>query len=315
MISTVTNGVLARSFISPHTLELYRRVSMSFAPSAKRAAAVNASKTLLIAVFVVAAVAGCSPRRPPYVPQNPELAKLHVFFYPSRTATPARAVIFFFGNDIGFWTPHQDLAEYLSGLGYSVVGFDMRSFLADLPDPQRDSAFHARILPLIASTRHELHADNLPLIIAGHSLGAEVAIWTAAFTNPPEMVGVIAMSPGLRSHLQITASDLLNGDDPTGPGSFSVPATLHTIAPDVRVAIVRGSKDHYRYADSALIVAGGNRIHSYIVPFASHSLKRIIVAKPVMRQAVDWLLDSAAGRRAAASETTSGSAVGSGSRK
>jgi pimeloyl-ACP methyl ester carboxylesterase len=213
-------------------------------------------------------------------------------------------MIFFFGNDVGFWTPHQQLAEYLSGLGYSVVGFDIRKFLADLPDSpaERDSAFRARILPLIASARHEVHADSLPLIIAGHSLGAEVAIWTAAFAQPPETVGVIAMSPGLSSHLQISASDLMNGPEPTGPASFSVPATLHQIAPAVRVAIVRGDHDKYRYADSALIVAGGNRIHSYIVPFASHSLKRIIVAKPVMRQAVAWLLEPPPGDRAAAGQ-------------
>jgi pimeloyl-ACP methyl ester carboxylesterase len=241
-----------------------------------------------------------------------------VYFYPASTATPARAVIFFFGNDIGFWTPHRDLAEYLSGQGYSVVGFDMRTLLAQLPEPspQRDSAFIARILPIIASARHEVHADSLPLIIAGHSLGAEVAIWTAAFAHPPDIVGVIAMSPGLSSHLRVTASDILNGPEPTGPASFSVPATLHSIAPAVRVAIVRGSHDKYRYADSALIAAGGNRIHSYIVPFASHSLKRIIVARPVMRQAVQWLLDPvSADHGLAVAPIEEGSVARSGSRK
>ena len=271
-------------------------------------------RRLVLSVLALAAIVGCSSRRPPYIPHNPELRRLPLFFYPAAQAAPARAVIFFFGNDIGFWTPHRDLAEYLSGLGYSVVGFDMRSFLADLPEKpaQRDSAFDARILPLIASTRHEIHADSLPLIIAGHSLGAEIAIWTAAFAHPPDMVGVIAMSPGLSSHLQVSASDILNGPEPTGPSSFSVPATLHSIAPVVRVAIVRGSHDKYRYADSALIVAGGNRIHSYIVPFASHSLKRIIVAKPVMRQAIDWLLEPGADTRAAvAAPTTTASPAGS----
>lgn len=225
-----------------------------------------------------------------------------IYFYPSRAAGPARAVVFFFGNDVGFWTPHQELAEYLAGLGYSVVGFDIRGFLSSLPDApaQRDSAFDARIGPLIANARHEIHADSIPLVIAGHSLGAEIAIWTAANANPPELAGVVAMSPGLRSHLRISASDLLNGPEPNGPASFSVPEVLHSITPGVRVAIVRGSHDKYRYADSALIAAGGDRIHDYIVPFASHSLKRIIVAKPVMREALDWLLDPAIHGQAAA---------------
>ena len=276
------------------------------------------SRALVLSVLALGVITSCSSRRPPYIPHNRELRRLPLFFYPASPAAPARAVIFFFGNDIGFWTPHRDLADYLSSLGYSVVGFDMRSFLADLPEKraQRDSAFDARILPLIASTRHEIHADSLPLIIAGHSLGAEVAIWTAAFAHPPDMVGVIAMSPGLSSHLEVSAADLLSEAEPTGPSSFSVPATVHAIAPAVRVAIVRGSHDKYRYADSALIVAGGNRIHNYIVPFASHSLKRIIVAKPVMRQAVAWLLEPVSGTRAAAVETpASRNPAGSGSRK
>lgn len=276
------------------------------------------SPRLVLTLLALAATIGCSSRRPPYIPHDPELRRLPVYFYPASTATPARAVIFFFGNDVGFWTPHRDLADYLSSQGYSVVGFDMRTLLAQLPEasPQRDSAFEARILPIIASARHEIHADSLPLIIAGHSLGAEVAIWAAAFAHPPGMVGVIAMSPGLRSHLRVSASDLLNGPEPTGPTSFSVPATLHSIAPAVRVAIVRGSHDKYRYADSALIVAGENRIHSYIVPFASHSLKRIIVARPVMRQAVNWLLEPASVDRAMAAEaSTTENPAGSGSRK
>jgi len=252
----------------------------------------HARRALFLSALAVAAV-GCSRGTPPYIPHDPALRQQPLYFYPDRLATRGRAVIFFFGNDIGFWQPHRDLAEYLSGLGYSVIGFDMRSFLADLPEEPipRDSAFVARILPLIASARREINADSIPLIIAGHSLGAEIAIWTAAFAKPPGTVGVIAMSPGLRTHLRISASDLLNGPEPEGPGSFSVPLTLGEIPPEIRVAIVRGDHDKYRYADSALIAAGGKRTHSYIVPFASHSLKRIIVAKPVMRQALDWLME------------------------
>ena len=31
-------------------------------------------------------------------------------------------MIFFFGNDVGFWAPHRELADYLAGEGYAVVG-------------------------------------------------------------------------------------------------------------------------------------------------------------------------------------------------
>ena len=253
----------------------------------------NASAMRGVLALILVATAGCSGPGPTYVPRDPELKKLPLFFYPTATLSAARAMVFFFGNDVGFWSPHQELAAYLSRQGYSAVGFDLRSFLADLPDtpPQRDSAFRARILPIIARARHEIGADSLPLIIFGHSLGSEIGIWTAAFAKPPGVVGVVAMSPGLSSHLRISASDLLNGPEPQGEGSFSVPSVVKAMDPGIRIAIVRGSHDKYRYADSALTAAGGARIHVFVVPFAGHSLKRILVAKPIVRHAMEWLLE------------------------
>jgi pimeloyl-ACP methyl ester carboxylesterase len=253
----------------------------------------NVSTARRLFVLTLAATLGCSGPQPTYVPRDPELKKLPLFFYPAAASAPARAVVFFFGNDVAFWKPHQELAAYLSEQGYPVVGFDIRSFLANLPDshPQRDSAFRAGILRIIAGARHEMGTDSLPLVIFGHSLGAELAIWTAAFARAPRLVGVVAMSPGLSSHLRISASDLLNGPEPKGPDSFSVPAAVAAIDPNVRIAIVRGSHDKYRYADSALTAAGGDRIRVFVVPFASHSLKRLIVAKPIVRHAMEWLLE------------------------
>src|SRR5882672_626743 len=116
----------------------------------------HARRALFLSALAIAATAcSCSGHRPAYVPHDPALQQQPLYFYPDRSATPARAVIFFFGNDVGFWQPHRDLADYLSGQGYSVVGFDIRSFLADLPEEPvpRNSAFVARILPLIASAR------------------------------------------------------------------------------------------------------------------------------------------------------------------
>lgn len=236
------------------------------------------------------AIVGCSGSEPTYTPRDPELKKLPLFFYPAKSGT-AQAVIFFFGNDLTFWPPHQRLAIYLSEEGYSVVGFDFRSFLANLPDnhPQRDTAFRAGILPIIARARHEIGADSLPLVIVGHSLGAELAIWTAAFAKAPGLVGVVAMSPGLSSHLRISPSDFLDGPEPSGPDSFYVPAAVKAIAANVRIAIVRGSHDQYRYSDSALTAAGGDRIRVFVVPFAGHSLKRLILVKPIVRHAIEWL--------------------------
>jgi len=255
---------------------------------------INRSAMRRLLALMLVTTAGCSGPQPTYVPRDPELKKLPLSFYPVALPGPARAMVFFFGNDVGFWKPHQELAAYLSGQGYSVVGFDIRSFLAHLPEghPQRDSAFSTRILPIIARARHEVGADSLPLVIFGHSLGAELALWTAAFAKPPRVVGVVAISPGLSSHLRVSASDLLMGAEPKGPDSFQVPAVVKAIDPVVRIAIVRGSQDKYRYADSGLTAAGGDRIQVFVVPFASHSLRRLILAKPIVRHAMGWIFES-----------------------
>ena len=208
------------------------------------------------------------------------------------TTRPPRAVIFFFGNDIGFWLPHRELAASLARSQYAVAGLDMRPLLGALPDERRahDSAFAAAIEPLIVSARHQLGGDRVPLIIAGHSLGAEVAIWTAAHACIPGVAGVLALSPGTRSHLRVSWSDIMNGPEPTGPESFSVAEAIAAVPGIARIAIVRGSRDQYAAADSALLAAGGDRIQRFVVPFAGHSLKRLATSGYETRRALDWLL-------------------------
>ena len=234
------------------------------------------------------------------VARDPVLRAEPMYLYAAADSTrPPRALVFFFGNDIGFWQPHRKLAASLAGSQYAVAGFDMRPLLRSLPDPirQRDSAFAARIAPIIARARHELGADTVPLIIAGHSLGAEVAIWTAAYVCPPGSAGVLALSPGSRSHLRVSISDIMNGPEPTGPESFSVPATIAAVPPDERVAIIRGQRDDYAKFDPALLAAGGNRIQRYAVPFSGHSLKGLALASFEVRRALDWILGDMTARR------------------
>lgn len=247
------------------------------------------------------AFSGCVDSEPPSrVARDALLRAEPVFLYaPSDSTRPPRAFVFFFGNDIGFWQPHRKLAASLAGSQFAVAGFDLRPLLRSLPEgiAQRDSAFAARIEPIIARARHELGADTVPAIIAGHSLGAEVAIWTAAHVCLPGIAGVLALSPGSRSHLRVSVSDVMNGPEPTGPGSFSVAQAIATIPPEERVAIVRGTRDDYASADSALLAAGDDRIHRFSVPFAGHSLKAIVTANFETRRALDWLLVPPSGRR------------------
>jgi len=246
-------------------------------------------------ILIAAAVAGCGRNddSPTRIARDPGLRGEPVFLYQAADTTrPPRAVIFFFGNDIGFWRPHRQLATSLARSQYAVAGFDVRPLLRGLPPRgrTRDSAFMAAIEPIIARSRHELGADSAPLIIAGHSLGAEIAIWTAGHTCQPDVAGVLAMSPGSRSHLRVSVSDIMNGPEPTEPGSFSVADAIATIPNDERIAIIRGTKDKLTGADAALLAAGGDRIERFSVLLAGHSLKGLTMAGFETHRAVDWLL-------------------------
>ncbi|HEY0780237.1 MAG TPA: thioesterase domain-containing protein [Gemmatirosa sp.] len=246
---------------------------------------------------VASALSGCflvTALRPgakaPFHPADPALQRAPLYFYPTRDTTrPPRAVVFFFGNDVGFWAAHQRLAELLSRDGYSVIGFDVKRELDDLPDgATREAVYLARVDSLLTHARAALGANDRPLVIAGHSIGGEIALWTAAHLRAPGLepglVGVVAMSPGQRGHLRTGLSDL-RGEEPHERGSFAVDSEVGLLSPRIRVALVRGELDGFRYADSGLVAAGARL---FLVPKQHHSLKGITAAAPVVRAALQY---------------------------
>ncbi|MEO7964532.1 MAG: hypothetical protein ABIT38_11580 [Gemmatimonadaceae bacterium] len=228
----------------------------------------------------------------PRVARSPWLRTQPIFLYPAQgLAAPPRAYIFFLGNDVGFWTAHRALSWRLSLEGYAIAGLDIRPILDSLPQSraEREQAFRARTTRLLATARHELGADSTPVLIAGHSLGAELAIVLASEAIP-RLVGVVAMSPGGRSHLEISPSDVLTSSDPTGPESFAISEALRRIPEPVRVAIVRGSGDGLRRVDDSLLASYRPPVRRFIVMLAGHSLKSVALSGPVVDGAIDWLL-------------------------
>lgn len=230
---------------------------------------------------------------PNHVVADPVLRERQVVIY-----TPAgdpRALVLFFGNDVGFWRPHHELAADLSSQGYAVAGVDIRPLLASLPEghPQRDDACAAIVRDLADRVRRELALDSVPLIIGGHSLGAELAVWSAANAGARGLVGTLALSPGSRSHLRVTASDLLMTSEPRGSDSFAVSDEVNAATQlGQRVAIIRGSGDKFRSADVSLLAAGGSSARRFVVPFASHSLRNLTLARYSIRDALEWLLEA-----------------------
>ncbi len=228
-----------------------------------------------------------------YVAVDPSLRSDWLYFYPARSNDRPRAMIVLFGNDVAFWAPHQELAWRLSGEGYSVVGVDIRKFLQTLPEaePQRDSAFPSAMSTLIQRARHELHADALPVVLGGHSFGAELAFWVAVHAAPSRLAGVLALNSRSTGHLFITRDDYLN-HEASGPWSFSTVDAVRALPPAVRVALVRGSKDPFRRHDPEFEAAGGARLERYEVPLAGHSMRTMLIAGPVISRAVRFLTDS-----------------------
>ena len=254
-----------------------------------------------IAVIGVVAAAVYVIKRPSkghpsaLVPRDPTLRRDWLYFYPSHRDGAPTGVVVLYGNDVSFWEPHQDLAWRLADDGYAVIGIDLRAFLATLPEaePQRDSAFGVAMPALIARARHELHADSVPLIIGGHSYGAEVGAWIAANQPPSHLVGVLLLNTRSSGHLFITARDWMN-EEASGAWSFSVIDLVRRIDPRVRIALVRGEKDRFRMHDSAFVAAGGTRLRRTEIPFASHSLTSMLLAAPVVSRAMRFLSDTTA---------------------
>ena len=246
-----------------------------------------------IVLFLTVLAACFRPSPAPYTPREPALRAFPLLFYPSAVpSSPRKAFVFFIGNDIGFWGAHQDLAKRLAGAGYDVVGLDVKLFFRRLPS---DSAARARLFGdsvtmMITLARRELGDDSLPVVLGGHSLGAEVASWIAVHARPPRLVGLLLISSRERGHLDATLSDIANRSAPSEPGSYSVAANIAALPPSVRVAIVRGTDDRFRAADSELLKAGDGRIDKWSVPWGGHSMSNILLAGPFVERALAWTL-------------------------
>ncbi len=252
-----------------------------------------ASRAALVLGVLLVLSACFRPTPAPYTPKDPALTALPLFFYPTAVpSAPAKAFIFFVGNDIGFWGAHQDLAKRLAGAGYDVVGFDTKLYFDRLPeaDALRATRYGDSVTVMIARARHELHADSVPVVIAGHSLGAELASWIAVHAPPPNLQGVLLISTRSRGHLRATLSDIANRTAPDEPGSFSVSEQIAALPPSVRVALVRGTDDRFRPADDTLLAAGGTRINKWWVPWGGHSMSNILLAGPFVERALSWTL-------------------------
>jgi hypothetical protein len=57
-------------------------------------------------------------------------------------------------------------------------------------------------------------------------------------------------------------------------------------------ALLRGASDKKRKSDPEFVSAGGSRLSYTVIPFASHSLRSLIIAGPMIERALDRLVAS-----------------------
>ena len=104
------------------------------------------------------------------------------------------------------------------------------------------------------------------------------------------------MSTWSRSYLRGVLRDMTMTGGPTGPESFLVADAVAQLPTHERLAIIRGQQDKLAFADSAILAAGGARAARYVVYFSGHSLKGIVLERPTVGRALDWLTQRPAGR-------------------
>ena len=247
-----------------------------------------------------------------YAAQNSLLRdKSILLFTPDSGYGPSRAIIVFFGNASGFSAAHRQLAAGLAGDGYVVVGVDVRVLLANLSGDSRtrEEVAALRVDSLIGSSHQEFdswptknsrnvsdassHAPRKPMLLMGHALGAEFALWTAAHVSDESLKGVVAIAPTSHSALSVTqpANILVGNSDSTA--AFSVADVVRAavnLHPQMRVAFLRGSNDLSPAADTALLRAGGSHMRRFGVPMAGRSMRRIAFPSLIVRRSINWIL-------------------------
>ncbi len=273
-----------------------------------------------VEVFLIAHYTmGGSDSAPTYTAAQSQLRGSGIeLFPPTGGYHSVRAVIVFFGNDRAFTRAHRQLSAGLASDGYAVIGVTLAPLFADVPN---DGATRARVLQsridaLVSSAYAEFSAwpdkairnTHVPLVLMGQSLGAEIAIWSAGNSANPALRGVVALSPASRTALRPIAIRL-DGTVVSSPAdSVAVSELVRTTVSrptNLRIAIVRGSHDRLRSADSGIVAAGGSHAKVFRVPMAGHSLARLAIVGLLSRRALDWVLEPAAVRgRANAAPST-----------
>ncbi len=150
-----------------------------------------------------------------------------------------RALVVFGSGDGGWSAWEHVISTWLQTANVAVVSFDFEKYSVtdfDQPTVAKDMAAVA------AFAAKQLHAEGIPVLYGGWSMGAAQAIAAARGTNrPPELAGLLLMSLDSRGRYGVRAPDLV-GITPTGPGTFDL-KEFNPVLSDLRVVQYHGTAD------------------------------------------------------------------------
>jgi fermentation-respiration switch protein FrsA (DUF1100 family) len=192
--------------------------------------------------------------------------KLHLY------GSPDGSPVILSSGDGGWVHLAPHMAEALAALGYYVIGFDAKAYLAagttatralTPADVERD---YGTLLGTVASGRRA--------ILAGVSEGAGLSVMAAAAaTNKPHVAGVVAVSLGDRNELGWRWKDSIIYVTKGVPNEplFSATALMPLVAP-VPLAIIRATHDEFvpRQESDRLIAAAGSPSRAWTITASDH---------------------------------------------
>lgn len=191
-------------------------------------------------------------------------------YYP---AADARALVLFLHG--GYWRAAYDrsharpLAGALAGAGYAVLLVEYRRV-------GQAGGGYPGTLEDVATAMDTLVGADLPLLLAGHSAGGQLALW-AATRQSERLRGVLALAPvadlrlGVKLRLGDGAIDAFLGGSPTDvPERYAVADPAGLPAPNVPVTILHGDADDVVDPDVSRSYAADGRATLTLLPGADH---------------------------------------------
>jgi dienelactone hydrolase len=172
---------------------------------------------------------------------------LTLTLYPSRTQS--RGTIVMGSGDVGWVGLAASMAEELAAQGYTVVGLNVRQYLAAFTSGA--SHLQSTDVPgdfrFLINTLKQTRRLDSPIIVSGVSEGAALAVLASSDpSNHPWITGVITMGLPPTAELAWRWSDVgswITKHDADEP-SFAAKDVIATVSP-VPLYMIQSSKDEY----------------------------------------------------------------------